>query len=121
MATLLTIPVEVLQLILQECLSSTWYASRSDYAAVIAMCRRIDKVHPRLRANMRSAFTAWCSEQGLLRCNCHDVLEVQALYEKFLGDLFWSKATHLCFDCNASTTKRQKRECSSEQAVSSEY
>ena len=101
MATLLTIPSEVLQLILQYCLTATWQwnSKPNDYTSVLAMCRRIDRVHPRLAANMRAGFTAWCSQQGLHRCKCHDVLQVQALYEKFLGDLFWSRATHLCFEC----------------------
>lgn len=102
MATFTTLPAEIIQLILLHALSSTWHTKPIDYAAVIAFCRCIDRVHPRLRANMRAAFTAWCGEQGLHRCRCHDVLDVQALYEKFLGDLFWSRATHLCFECGTN-------------------
>ena len=98
MATFLALPAELIQLILLEVLSSI---PPKSYTEIIGFCRCIDRVDPRMRANMRAAFTAWCSQQGLHRCKCHDRLDAPALYDKFLGDMFWSTSTHLCFDCGA--------------------
>jgi hypothetical protein len=94
--TILDLPAELIQLILLQALTSI---PPKAHAGIIAFCRRIDRVDPRMRANMRAAFTAWCSQQGLHRCKCHDRLENGALYDKFLGDLFWSRKTARCFDC----------------------
>ena len=100
MSALLALPSEILQLILIHGLFDAGLngATVHHYGA-IEFCKIVDRTHPCMRANMRSAFSAWCSEIGLHHCDCYDVLENQALYEKFIGEMFWSKSTHLCFDC----------------------
>lgn len=94
--TILDLPAELIQLILLQALISI---PPKPHTGIIAFCRRIDRVDPRMRANMRAAFTAWSSQQGLHRCKCHDRLENAAMYDKFLGDMFWSRKTARCFDC----------------------